>query len=465
MGNDMLCRDSELCEESEDVSSAHGMAGAAGREASVQAQMQNAYDAGYGAPRVGIDTPMDLYRNVGNTDYLYSYQRPGEPIPGQRYNPPGEGSIYFSPDVASNASEADAYGGLDGRTMVGSEFTAPLDPVTQAGGLADVAGNLPFSPDALTAPKGLNGARTPLLYRLTGEDPYSMPEQVYRGAADQGASAMEVPSAAAPGSTQIDIIPRNTDPSQLTPIDQVAYDAFGNPGATTPASPAIRPMAPDTASAPELGPAEMSAGEAGRAGSARYGALGGGLAALGSDLWGHYAEGKDMSAGEVAIHTAEGTGMGVASGVAFDALAPALGGGLGGAAGAGGAIGAVFEGGASMWNNAGAFETGRETAAEATANTVVDTGVGLAAGASGAAVGAAIGSIIPGAGTAVGAALGFAGGMLGSYAVHALADKTGLAASAKQGLASELSGSEDTLGEAWHGIANAKDSMWNWLAD
>ncbi|HEX3473544.1 MAG TPA: hypothetical protein VHT91_00810 [Kofleriaceae bacterium] len=464
MGNDLLCR------ESEDVSSAFGVAGAAGRDGAVQSQLNAAYEAGYGAPRVGVDTPMDLYRNVGNTDYLYSYQRPGTPIPGQRYNPPGEGSIYFSPDMASNVGEADAYGGMGGRTMVRSEFTAPLDPATGQGGIAEVASSLPFSADALTAPKGANGAHTPLLYKITGEDPYSMPEQVYRGAADQGASAMDVPSAAAPDSTQIDIIPRNTDPSQLTPLDQAAYDPAGNRGPTTPASSSIRPMAPDTAPAPEPGPAEMPAGEGGRAGSARYGAVGGGVMALGTDLWQHFVDGKDVSAGRMAGDTAMGAGMGALSGVAFDALAPALGGGMRGAVGGGGIIGGVLEGGMSMWNNAGAYERGEESAAQATANTVVDTGVGLAAGASGAALGAAIGSIIPGAGTAVGAALGFVGGMAGSYLVHALADDTGLTAGAKRGLGSALSGSEDTLGTAWHGIGTAEQavtntasSAWDWL--
>jgi hypothetical protein len=120
---------------------------------------------------------------------------------------------------------------------------------------------------------------------------------------------------------------------------------------------------------------------------------------------------------------------------------------------AGGAIGGLLEGGFSAVNNAEAYRNGHETASQATANTLVDTGVGLSAGAAGAAIGAGIGSIVPGAGTAIGAGLGFLGGMAGSYAVHALADKSGFTGWAKNGLGHMLSGAEKPLGAAWNGIS------------
>jgi hypothetical protein len=216
----------------------------------------------------------------------------------------------------------------------------------------------------------------------------------------------------------------------------------------------------------------MPAGEAGRAGSARYGAVGGGIAALAGDLYRKYVRGEDIGAGQVALDVGVNTTVGGATAVGFDALAPRLGSGAPGMVKAGGAIGGLLEGGLSLWNNADAYRDGRERASQATANVLVDTGIGVGAGASGAALGAALGSIVPGLGTAVGAGIGFVAGMAGSYLVHALADNTGFTGWAKQGLGDLLSGAEKPLGVAWDGVSSATgavedaaSSLWRWVTE
>lgn len=428
-------------------SAATGVAGAAGREASVQGLLSRSYRAGMNAPQTDYDG--EVYRGIKSSyadTFLDHTKGAGS---GGRFNAPGESLIYTSPTAAEAAGEAGAYQGVGGRTMTRSQYTATVDPATGRGGVADLFRGMydqGLSPSAVTVPKG--AGQGPLLYRALGEHPYSMAQQLGKGATDAGASAFRAPSAT--GGEQLDIVPRNTSPSQIRPLDRVPYDATGRPGPVESAATA-RPMPLDATPA-EPGMIEMRAGQAGRGSSVRYGAAGGGVASVGSDLV-RLGRGENVSGGEVLTNAATATAVGGGSARAFDALAPRLGGGMTGAVRAGGVVGGVLEGGMSLVNNAEAYRSGQETASQATANTLVDTGIGIGAGASGAALGAAIGSVIPGAGTLVGAGLGFLGGMAGSYIAHALADRTGFTGWAKNGLANLMSGAERPLGAVWDGVS------------
>src|SRR5579883_1114135 len=350
-----------LLKEAEQARAPNGVAGAAGRESAVQMLLQRSYGAGYDAPRASFNG--DIYRNIQTEHWEnfldHSYAARG----GGRYNAPGEPLIYACPTRDESVDETNAYSGIADRTVVRSHYETAVDPATGRGGIAEIESGMAehrIARSAFTQPKGKGPP--PLGYRLLGEHPYSMPQQAAKGAEDAGASGIRAPSAT--GGTQIDIIPRNTAPSQITPLDRVDHDKGRTAGPTESAS-AAKSM-PEDASRPAPGPIEMPAGEAGRAGSARYGAAGGGAMALIRDV-GRYRRGE-VSAGGVAKDAALAVGTGAASGVAFDALAPRLGGGAAGAVKAGGAVSGVLDGGFSTWNNAQAYRAGQETASQATAN-------------------------------------------------------------------------------------------------
>lgn len=439
-----------------------GTAGAAGREGAVQAQHQAAYDLGFQAEQAPFSG--DVYRNVPSRFTATGLDANPGAAGGGRYNASGSPLLYTSPSAAESIGEANAYNGMANRTMITSEYNAPFDATTGRGGVADVV--------SLAAERNMTGALTPevgghgpgWLYNLTGEHPYSMTQQVGAGATDAGASGMRVPSAT--GGTQLDIIPRNTPQAALNPLEITPYDAHGNAGASAPAGGAVNPMAADTSTARPPGVLEFEPGSTlkpgenapGRASSVRYGAIGGGAVALGTDLY-RLANGEDISAGQVALDTGVGTAAGAGSALAFDALVASG----RSAAGAGGIIGGVIEGGMSAYNNISAYNNGEIDGAHAVANTVVDTGVGVGAGMAGAAAGAAIGSIIPGAGTAVGAALGFVGGMAGSYLVHALAEHSGATDFAKEKLAAGLGWAGEGLSNVGSSIADGASGAWNAL--
>lgn len=441
-----------------------GVAGAAGRNAAVNQQMNAAYNLGYEAPQSSFSG--DVYRNVNSSYASTMYDASHGATHGGRYNPSGNQLIYTSPSMVESIGETSAYNGMGGRTMVRSNYTAPFDPVTGTGGVADVTG--------LAQQRGMTGALTPevggsgpgLLHRITGEHPYTMTQQVGQGATDAGAGAIRAPSAT--GGNQLDIIPRNNNTGAITPLEMTPFDVDGNPGATTSARGQINPMAadgsPHTAGPVEFLPGdEIRPGGPSRAQSMRYGALGGGLMAFGTDMY-RLSQGEDLSAGQVALDTGIGTAAGAGGAWAFDELLSR------GAstAKAGGIIGGVVEGGMSLWNNGNAYANGEIEGSQAAANVVVDTGVGVGAGMAGAAAGAAIGSIIPGAGTAVGAALGFVGGMAGSYLVHALAEHSGFTDWAKEGLGDAFEWVGDGAGQLWDGatelggdIADGAGALWN----
>ena len=304
---------------------------------------------------------------------------------------------------------------------------------------------------ALTAPKG--NSNGPWYYRMFGESPYSMPQQVGKGATDSGASAMRVPSAT--GGNQIDIIPRNTNPSQITPLEMTPYDSAGQPMASSRSVGGINNMVPDASPVNE-GMLVDGPGSGLRSSGVRYGAAGGGIMSLGTDLY-RMANGEDLSAGQVALDTGIGTATGAGGAYAAEQLMQR---GMS-MRGAGGAVGGVLEGGMSLWNNANAYSNGEVDGGHALANVAVDTGVGIGAGIAGAELGALIGSVVPGAGTAIGAGIGFVGGLVGSWLVHELVNGTGIGDWAKENLGDAFNAIGDGAGAAWDGAKELGGQAWD----
>ncbi len=450
----------------------YGTAGAMGREGAVQAMHQAAYNLGANAPRDNFNG--SVYRNVGSRYASSMFEAQHGAGWGGRYNASGQQLIYTSPTRGMSVGEAGAYNGMADRTMVEARYKTRYNASTGQGGVANVsqaASQIPGMTETLTPHVGKQGPGR--LWSLFGEHPYSMTQQVGKGATDAGAGAIRVPSAT--GGEQIDIIPRNNRANAIKPRTVTPYDNTGTAGRTVRANSgapnsAISGMgldtSPNTPGRIPHGPGStlrpVTASDPtppGRASSVRYGALGGGITSLGTDLY-RMANGEDISLGQVALDTGVGTAVGAGSALATDALIAAG----RGATSAGGIVGGVIEGGMSAWNNANAYANGDISGGQAIANTVVDTGVGVGAGMAGAAAGAALGSIIPGAGTLVGAGLGFLGGMAGSYLAHALADKTGAAAWAKEQLGAGLDWTGEKLGQAGSAIADGAAWVGNGLA-
>lgn len=438
-----------------------GLGGALGRESAVRRIHGIGYDTGFNAPKVPFSG--DIFRATPYPDSGYngSYGAAG----GGRYNAPGNQLLYTSPSWGESVAETNAYQGMKGRTMIRSQFNT--NPTTGVGGgLADVTPALQQRgmTNAVTQGKAGSSSR---LWSLLGEDPYSLPHNVGKGAIDSGASAMRVPSAT--GGNQINIVPKNTSPSQIRHLDVTPHDAHANPGATSRAT-SVQPMTTDPTSrtpsrlSPQhtIKPGQPASGSTAatpprtRSGSVRYGAAGGGLMGLGTGLY-DYSQGN-ASLGDVATSTGVGTGGGAVTAAATDQL---LRRGMS-VTKAGGLVGGVIEGGMSTWDNAQAYRNGDISGGQATANVVVDTGVGVGAGMAGAAAGAAIGSIIPGAGTLVGAGLGFLGGMAASYVTNALAEHTGFKDWAKETLGAGFEWAGDKAGQAvdWAGEKAGQAREW-----
>lgn len=460
-----------------------GIAGAAGREGTVQGLLLRAYHAGLTAPQESFNgsvyrsVPNSLAREGGALDFTYSPKGFDQDGLG-RYNGAGERVIYTSPSATQSISEMRAYPNSDGqpamsgRSMVSFDYVATPDASGRSGigrgGIANVdegmqQQRLPLS--ALTADKG--AAAPSLAYRLTGEHPYGISQQVAKGATDAGASAIRAPASQSVGGEQIDIIPRNTDPSQLTPRGVVRYGADGVPGSIQPAS-HVNPLPVAESSTNPFGVLQRPAGGGipnqsvspaapdglARASSVRYGAAGGAVTTIGTQAYQSLVNGAPLDVGQLAQDTAISTGVGAASARGFDALAPRI-----GVIRGGGAVGAVVEGGMSAVQNIQAYQNGQIDGSQAIANTAVDTGVGLAAGLSGAAVGAAVGSVVPIAGTAVGAVVGFAAGIGASYAIHAIGDATGAIDAAKAGLSDAIDGAADIAGDVGDAISGGASKV------
>ena len=484
---------------------AHGVAGAVGRESAVQSLMLKAYQAGINAPQGSFDGT--VYRSVPTKfeqtaiDYTQVKGSVG------RYNAASESLIYTSPSRTAAMHEAGAYADagrhpLEGRSLVSMDFRAKPDAQGRHGvaDLAEGARQVGLPVQALTDPKGNKSPS--LLYQLAGEHPYSLGQQAARGAADAGASAIRAPSAT--GEPQIDISPRNTHPSQLTPRTIEAF-AGGQGGPVRNAEGLVKPM-PDFASSSANEPAvregslQKPAGQSSgpdaknqwpedqdqsraqrarqwatnapegypRASSVRYGAAGGMAASLAQDAW-TAVRGGPVDVVQTATHAVEAGALGAAAGKATDVLARPL-----GLRAAGGAVAGALEAATSTARNTDAFRRGDIRAAQATANIAVDTGTAVGAGvvaaaagtfvgtaASAAVAGSALGSVVPIAGTAVGAVAGFAVGAMAYVAVQKSAEISGLMDSAETQLGNAWAGAEQQLGNALHRIGNGMDAARN----
>lgn len=465
-------------------SAAFGTLGAMGREGAVTGLMDRAYEAGRTAPQEPFSGT--VYRAVGQpaheaTALDHRYGNPG------RYNAAGERMIYTSPDIHSVALEAGAYAkpgepAMAGRSLIALDYQAVPDAEGRGGvaNLREGLRNVGLPVDALTDAKG---AKSPSwLYLLTGEHPYSLGQQAGKGAADAGASALRGPAATG-AADQIDLIPRNTDPSQLKASTVLRFGADGVPGLTEPAPHVAALPANDKAFTE--GPLDKQAGRSGpnaahqapekpaptlwerasqaargtpdgaqRANSGRYGAAGGAALSLGADAWAAaHGQDVDLVASGASATTAAAMGYGAARGA--DLLTPRL-----GLRGAGGAVAGIVEGAVSTGTNAQAYRRGEVTAARATANIVVDTTTAMAAGATGAGVGAMVGTAIPVpvVGTAVGAVVGFVVGAGAYVAVKYAGEASGALDAAKVRLSTALAGAEKPLGQALTQVGKGLDA-------
>jgi phage tail protein X len=224
-----------------------GIAGAGGREGLVQALQAKAYEAGRVAPQTLFDGT--VFR-AGATRFESGLLDHNFGSPG-RNNAPGQGMLYTSPDAASMLHENAAYAKagvhpLKDKSVVEVRLNVAPD-ATGRGGMAQIAEGarqvgLPV--EALTEAKG--GKSPSLLHQLTGEHPYTLPQQASKGASDAGAAALRVP--AATGGDQLDIVTRNAKPSEVTPLRVTQYDASGNASPSKNAAGVIRPMPVDARS-------------------------------------------------------------------------------------------------------------------------------------------------------------------------------------------------------------------------
>lgn len=473
-----------------------GVAGAAGREGLVQSLQTRAYEAGRAAPQQAFDANV---LRATRTDYEagalnHEYGGPG------RSNARGQGMIYTAPDAAGLLRENAVYAApgdhpLKNKSVVELRYTATPDAHGR-GGVADMAEgarrtNFPVA--ALVEPKG--GDKPGWLHQLTGEHPYTLPQQAGKGASDNGASGLRAPAAV--GGDQIDIVTRNTRPGQVTPLAVTRHGADGAAVSHVPAAGVIDPMPADArryqdglldkrpgghppietspkgdrsfakADVPNRPLSAANEGLEGaaktpldrarqaltgaregypRALSTRYGAVGGAAATL-VDAGVRAARGEQLSGGQVAGDVARSAALGGAAAKGFDVLARHT-----SVIKAGGAVGALVQGGVSGYTNVQAYRAGQISGTRAVANTVVDTGTAFAAGAAGAGVGAVVGSVVPVAGTAVGAVVGFGVGVGAHYAIGALDKATGFTNTLKDGLTSGLDAVGSGAAKAWNAI-------------
>ncbi len=448
--------------------------------------MQGAYQAGQVAPQAAFEGT--VLRSVGQQWEAGALDHT-KASPG-RYNAANERLIYTAPDMPSLLKEATPYQrpgmpALSERSVVSLDYRASPDAHGRGGvaDLAEGARRVGLPPGSLTQAKG--PASPSWLHQLTGEHPYTLPQQAAKGAADAGASGLRAPSAEA--GHQINIVARNTHPDQVRPASVLRYDAQGQAG-TPQAASHIRPMPANdlpTQAGPLSKPAGLkptltSATQPGRhlgamnqspepqlrsdikslgrqwvngasegyprAASTRYGAVGGALATL-ADAGVAVAKGQSISASKVGQNVASNAALGGGAAKAVDLLAPRM-----GLVKAGGAVGGAIQASVSGYHNYQAYQAGQISGAKAVANTVVDTGTAVAAGAAGAAVGAAVGSVLPVAGTAAGAVVGFGVGMGVHYGIQAVDRATGMLDHAKSTLTTGLQSAQSMAGQAWSAV-------------
>lgn len=416
------------------------IAGATGREQAVQGILDRAYQAGLNSPQSAYDGPMHRGVSTPYADGSLGYAHSTNP---QRYNGPGQHTLYGAPTQAGAIHELSVYPDSVSRTYTEFALSVNPDPHTGTGGVADVSAGLASQnlPDAALT----QHTRNPIsraLHLATGEHPYHAPQQTAKGALDAGAAAILTPSSV--GGSQLNVLPANADPASITPVSRQTLSPSGVLGpvesaATVANMPAYGPR-------PTTGAFDMPAGGTGtqpRASSIRYGAAG----AVGDTLVQtgiNALSGQPVNAGQFGQDLAVNTTVGAVAARATDALTPRL-----GNLRAGGAVGGVIQAGFSGYTNHQAYSAGEISGERAIANTVVDTGTAIAAGATGAAAGAFVGSVVPVAGTAVGAVAGFAVGVGAHYAIQAVDSVTGFTSAAKDLLTSGLESATNWISSWW----------------
>ena len=437
----------------DDEAALTGLAGAAGRDQYVGAQIAKAERAARVQPTTMFDG--ELYRAL-TARYTLDVADHTHSDPG-RYNALGQTAFYASPDLDAVKVEANNYVGLKDRSVVRGTFQGEVLDLRATPGVAA---------SALMQPYGLKGAKRDRLSKLTGEDAYTLPRALGDVARERNLSGVIAPANGT--SVNYALFPDNpnrpaTGPGRFEtgyrPIDYATYDATG-PIATGQFN-VPHASVPDT-KPNELSPLGLTNGVSNgvkgyvgklridadahtRATGVRYGLAG----ALTVSL----AEGVvagDIDVKKIAVDTALGAASaraettlahgleraftaapvppnvaGVTTALEANAAAraairpPTLAAG----AGAAGVVGAVLAGGVTTWQDADAVRTHKMTAGQATADVAVQTGIGLGSAAAGAATGAAVGSVVPVVGTAAGALVGFGVGMATSYVAqhsHAL---------------------------------------------
>jgi hypothetical protein len=474
-------------DEKTDAAALTGLAGAAGRDQYVGAQLSQAERSARAQPSTAFDG--EVYRALGSkltaTVADHSWSKAG------RYNAPGQTAFYAAPSLEAVKAEASNYQGLDGNTVVRGSFQ---------GKLLDLRATPGVSASALMQPYGGNGRLRSTLSTLTGEDAYTLPRALGDVARERDLGGVIAPANGR--STNLALFPDRPDrplsgPGRFEagyrPVEYTRFEATG-PVSTdrlnTPHA-SVPDTKPNTFSPPGVDQygntrgferyaveVRMDAKLHSRAGGERYGAVGAGLVGLAEGVAsGHLDGGKlatDVSLGAVSARAETSLAhrletmlspapvppnvAGVSTGLEVNTAARAAmrPPGLVAGAGAAGVVGAVVGAGATAWQDADAVRLHQLSAGRATADVAVQAGIGLGAGAAGAATGAAVGSVVPVAGTAVGAAVGFGVGIgVGYVAQHAAPIHA-----AQEAVGDILTRHfEKPLQRAWDGVASVVDGV------
>ena len=464
-----------------------GVAGAAGRDAYVGAQISQAERSTRAQPATAFNGEVYRYLTAKYTMTVadHSHSEPG------RYNAPGQSAFYAAPTVDALKLEAQNYAGLAGKSVVHGTFQ---------GEVLDLRATPGVQPSALMQAHGAGGAARDRLTWWTGEDAYTLPRALADVARERQLNGVVVPANGT--STNIALFPDS--PNHATtglghfeagyrPGDYTTYDANGPVSAGRLNAPhaSVPDSKPNAFSPPGLTHDGTAQGLAGyveavdadrlahsRAEGTRYGLAGAVIVnTVESAVTGHFDGRKlaaDATVGAVAGRAETSLAHGFERVLSPAAIPPNVAGVTAGleantaaraamrppelvaGAGAAGVVGAVVSAGVTTWQDADAVKNHTMTAGHATADVAVQAGIGLGAGAAGAATGAAVGSVVPVAGTAVGAVVGFGVGVgVGYVAQH----------SAGLHRAEEAAGEyltrhyEKPLEQAWGGVSNVVDHV------
>ena len=472
-----------------------GLAGAAGRDQYVGAQIAKAEQAARTQPATAFDG--EVYRSL-NARFASAVADHSHSGPG-RYNAVGQSAFYATPTLGAVKAEAHNYEAVNGKSASGLEGKSVVRGTFQ-GEVLDLRATPGVSPSALMQPHGYQGRMRDTLSRVTGEDAYTLPRALGDVARERNLSGVIAPANGT--SVNYALFPDNpnrptTGPGRVEsgyhPIDYTTFDATGpiatgrfnaphaNVADTRPN--ASSPLGVDLGGTPKglQGYAELVGSDAHahtRAAGERYGAAGALTVSLAEGVVAGHVDGKKIAAdtalgaASARAETSLAHGLeraftaapvppnvaGVTSGLEANAAAraairpPTLAAG----AGAAGVVGAVIAGGVTTWQDADAVKTHKMTAGQATADVAVQTGIGLGSGAAGAATGAAVGSVVPVAGTAVGAVVGFGVGMGAGY----VAQHSHAVHEAQRAAGEYLTRHyEQPLQHAWQHVSNVVDRV------